>query len=196
MEKKPIIILLAILFVNWHWFEPVARKNSDGIKAYEEKLFNKALKKFLSAKGLNPESSELKNNTASALYNLNKYQEALEEFSKINPEKAGIDNSKFFYNLGNTFFRLNKYKEALKNYKKSLMSDPDDVNTKKNFELTLKKIKNKNKKKDDKEKKKDKKRQDKNKKYKNIMNYLSQKDKDQMKKVKRKASNSRKTKDW
>lgn len=199
MEKKLIFLLCLLFFLNWHWFEPVSRKNSEGIQAYEDKLYNKALEKFLSAKGIRPASPELRNNTASALYSLNKYQEALEEFSKIDPEKAGIAGSDFFYNLGNTYFRLNKFKEALENYKKSLILDPEEEDTKKNFELTLKKMKEQDKKKDDKDKedKKDKKQKNrKNEKYKNIMNYLNQKEMEQMKKIKRKKGKSKKVKDW
>ncbi len=196
MEKKLTILLCAMIFLNWHWFEPVSKKNSEGIKAYEEKLYNKALEKFLSAKGIKPSSPELKSNTASALFNLNKYQEALEEFSKIDPEKRGISGSDFFYNLGNTYFRLNKFKEALENYKKSIILDPEDINAKKNFELTLKKIKEQDKNKDDKDKDEQKQNKNKNEKYKNIMNYLNQKEKEQMKKIKRKTGNSKKVKDW
>ncbi len=196
MEKRLIILLCALVFLNWHWFEPVSRKNSEGIKAFEEKQYNKALKKFLSAKGIRPSSPELKSNTASALFNLKKYHEALEEFSKIEPEKSGISNSDFFYNLGNTYFRLNKFKEALENYKKSIIFDPEDVDSKKNFELTLKKMKDQDKKDDDKDKEDKNQNKKKNEKYKNIMNYLSQKEKEQMKKIKKKTGNSKKVKDW
>ncbi|MEN8221911.1 MAG: tetratricopeptide repeat protein [Acidobacteriota bacterium] len=195
MEKKLIVILFALLFINWHWFEPVSRKNKDGIKAYSEKQYNKALESFLSAKGIKPGSVELMNNTASALFNLKKYQEAFEEFSKIDPEKTGISGSDFYYNTGNTQFRLNKLKEALESYKKSLIHDPDNIDTKKNFEITLKKIKeqDKNKKDEDKKDQKDKKKDEK---YKNIMKYLNQKEKDQMKKIRRKSGKSKKTRDW
>ncbi len=195
MEKKLIVIICSMIFLNWHWFEPVSKKNAEGIKAFKEKEYNKALEKFLSAKGIKPGSSKLKNNTASALYNLKKYQEALKEFSSIDPEKAGFSGSDFYYNTGNTLFRLNKYKEALENYKKSLVIDPDNNDTKKNFEITLRKIKeqDKNKKDQDNKDQKDKKKDDK---YKNIMKYLNQKEKDQMKKVKRKTGKSKKIKDW
>ena len=195
MEKKLILIICTFLFINWHWFEPVSRKNKEGIKAYSEQHYNKALENFLSAKGIKPESPELKNNTASALFNLKKYQEAFEEFSKIDPEKSVISGSDFYYNTGNTLFRLNKLKEALDSYKKSLILDPENIDTKKNFEITLKKIKeqNKNKKDQDKNEKKNKKKDEK---YKNIMKYLNQKEKDQMKKIKKKSGNSKKTKDW
>lgn len=195
------------LFIGWHWFEPVAKKNMQGIKAYQEKKFDQALSQFLSAKGIKPDSAELKHNTASALYQLKKYKEALEEFSKIDLKKSGISESDFFYNLGNTYFRSNQFNEALESYKKSLIANASDINAKKNYELTLKKIEEKQDKKkqdENKDKKKDKQKKEdnqemkmnQNQKYKNLMQYLNQKEKEQLKKKKRKMGIAKKEKDW
>lgn len=208
MEKKVILLLLVPFFIFWHWFEPAAKKNQNGIKAYEQKKYEDALQDFLSAKGIKPDLDELKNNTASALYQLKKYKEALEEFSKINPEKANLSKADFLYNLGNSFFRLNQYNKALESYKNSLIARPDDLDTKKNYELTLKKIKEQKDKKNQKQKKnkdeknKDKQKEDRNKtqqrkdQYKNLMQYLNQNEKKQMEKKKRKFGIARKEKDW
>ncbi|MEN8153852.1 MAG: tetratricopeptide repeat protein [Acidobacteriota bacterium] len=200
MEKKILILLMVPLFVFWHWFEPVSKKNIEGIHAYDQKKYSEALERFLSAKGIKPDSAELKNNTASALYNLKKFDLALKEFSAIEPEKSGIRAQDFFYNLGNSYFRMNKFKEALDNYKKSLILNPDDLNAKKNFEITLKKIKEQDKKKKNKDQDKDnrekKKNKNKEKKHKNILKYLNQKEKEQMKKKKRKIESIKNEKDW
>ncbi|MCP4149171.1 MAG: tetratricopeptide repeat protein, partial [bacterium] len=158
MNKKIVILLLVPLFVFWHWFEPAAKKNQSGIKAYQSENYAKALEEFLSAKGIRPNSPELKSNTAASLYQMEKYKEALEEFSKIDPKKTNLSTSDFFYNLGNSFFRLKQFDKALESYKKSLIASPNDLDIKKNFELTLKKLDEKKKKdKQNKDKKKDKK---------------------------------------
>jgi len=216
MEKRSIIIIILLIpfFISWHWFEPAAKKNQNGIKAYREKNFDQALNEFLSAKGVRPNSAELKNNTASALYQMKKYKEALEEFSKIDPEKTNIPKAQFHYNMGNTFFRLNEFEKALENYKKSLIEQPSNLATKKNYELTLKKLEEKKKKdKQDKKKNKDEdkdkekqenkqqqqqqqQQQKKQEKYKNIMQYLNQNEKKQMKDKKRQLGVVRKEKDW
>ncbi|MCP4216382.1 MAG: tetratricopeptide repeat protein, partial [bacterium] len=141
MEKRlSIIILLVPFFLFWHWFEPAAKKNRDGIKAYQEKNFDAALNHFLSAKGVKPDSAELKSNMAAALYRKEKYKEALDEFKNIDPEKTGIPASDFYYNMANTCFKQNQFKDALEFYKKSMLADSTDVDAKKNFELTLKKM--------------------------------------------------------
>ena len=141
---------------------------------------------------------------------MKKYKEALEEFSKIDPEKTTIPKAQFHYNMGNTFFRMNEFEKALEYYKKSLIERPSQLAAKKNFELTLKKLEEKKKKdkqdKKDKNKDKDKEKQDdkqqqqqqqqKQQKHKNIMQYLNQNEKKQMKKKKRALGVVRKEKDW
>ena len=216
MEKRLIFIILLIpLLVSWHWFEPAAKKNQKGVKAYQAQKYEEALKEFLSAKGIRPDSAELKSNTASALFRMKKYKEALEEFSKIDPEKTILSKADFYYNLGNSFFRLNQFEKALENYKKSMIADSEDIDVKKNYELTLKKLQEQKKKdqqdkkpKKDKNKKKDKKKdkqkqqqqpqqqQKKEQKHKNIMQYLNQNEKKQLKKKKRQIGIVRKEKDW
>ena len=88
--------------MGWHWFEPAARKNQKGIQAYQEGKFAEALQDFLSAKGVKPDSPELKNNTASALYELKKYKEAVDEFSRLDPGRLELAKADFYYNLGNS----------------------------------------------------------------------------------------------
>lgn len=203
MEKKIILLLVIPFLLFWHWFEPAAKKNQQGITAYREKNYEQALQAFLSAKGVKPDLAQLKNNTASTLYQLKKYKTALEEFSKIDPERSGISKSEFLYNLGNAFFRLNQYDKALESYKNSLILNPEDINAKKNYELALKKLEeqknkqNQNQKKNPEKEKKD--QQEKNKKknqHQNLMQYLNQNEKKQMKKKQRKLTVVKKEKDW
>jgi Ca-activated chloride channel family protein len=214
MEKRLVILLMLPFLLFWHWFEPAAKKNHEGIQAYRAQKYDEALQHFLSARGVKPDMAELKNNTASALYQMKKYQEALKEFSTIDPKKVKIPEGDFYYNLGNSFFRVNDLQKALENYKKALKIKPGDMAAKKNYELTLKKLKDQ----EDKEKEKKQQKQDqdkkdqkdkekqkqpppeqqqqKEKKYENIMQYLNQNEKKQMENKKRKIAIVRKEKDW
>jgi tetratricopeptide (TPR) repeat protein len=212
MERKVIIILILPFLLSWHWFEPAAKKNREGMKAYQEGKYKEALERFLNAKGINADLAELKNNTASALYRMEKYKEALEEFSQIDPEKASIPKAEFYYNLGNSFYRMNQFDKAAASYKKSLIENSVDMDAKRNFELALKKLQQqkqeqKQDKKQDKDQKKEKEKekqqqppppqqQNKEKKHQNIMQYLNQNEKKQMEKKKRKIAIVRKEKDW
>lgn len=201
MGKKVVIVLLVVpLFLNWHWFDPAARKNQAGIGAYEAEKYDEALKDFLAARGIKPELDSLKNNTASSLYQMKKYREALEEFSRIDPQKANVTPGGFHYNLGNTFFRLDELDKALENYKQSLLHDPNDLFTKKNYEFTLKKMEEKKQQQDQQQNQdqqdRQQQQQDKQKKHENVMQYLDQNEKKQMKDKQRAIAVAKKEKDW
>jgi len=207
MAKKAILILLVPLLLGWHWFEPAARKNQKGIQAYDEGKFAEALSDFLSAKGVKPDSPELKNNTAAALYELKKYKEAVDEFSRLDPGRLRISKGDFYYNLGNSYFRLGQFPQALENYKKSLLQNPDDIDSKKNFELTLKKIQEQKQKQeqnqdqkqqpqDQKDRRNEQDQQQQKQKYNAMMQFLNQNEKQQMEKKKRKITAVKNEKDW
>jgi len=197
MAKRLIPLLLASgLLVGWHWFEPAARRNQKGIEAYRQRKYAAALEQFLSAKGLKAESPQLKNNTAAALYGLKKFQEALDEFSSIDPAALGAGQAALHYNLGNAYYRLGQYPQALESYKRGLRLDPDDVQGKKNFELTLKKIREQQQPQQQ-ERQDDQAAAEKQKqKYDAMMQFLNQNEKQQMEKKKRKVSAAHNEKDW
>jgi tetratricopeptide (TPR) repeat protein len=205
MAKKAILIALIPLLLGWHWFEPAARKNQKGIHAFQEGKFAEALRDFLSAKGVNPDSSELKNNIASTLYELKKYKEALDEFSRLDPSRLQVDKADFYYNLGNSYYRLDQFPQALENYKKSLLQNPDDIDSKKNFELTLKKIQEQKQKQNQdqkqqpqnqKDQQNEQEQQKQKQKYNAMMQFLNQNEKQQMEKKKRKIASAKNEKDW
>jgi tetratricopeptide (TPR) repeat protein len=195
MAKKLIPLLLIPLLLGWHWFEPAARINQKGIEDYRQGKFAEALEQFLSAKGLRSGSQQLLNNTAAALYQLKKYQEAVDEFSRVDPSKLGAAASDLHYNLGNAYFRLGWFPKALESYKRALLENPDDVQAKKNFELTLKKIREQqqeqNQQKDSQAEAERQKQ-----KYSAMMQFLNQNEKKQMEKKKRKISAAQNEKDW
>lgn len=198
MAKKLIPLLLALsLLTGWHWFEPAARRNQKGIEAYRQGKFAAALEQFLTAKGLKAEAPQLKNNTAAALYQLKKYQEALDEFSSIDPSKLGTSAPAFHYNLGNAYYRLEQYPQALESYKRGLLLDPDDVQAKKNYELTLKKIREQQQQPQQQEQQDDQAEAERQKqKYEAMMQFLNQNEKQQMEKKKRRISAAKNEKDW
>ena len=198
MAKKLIPLLLAcFLLFGWHWFEPAARRNQKGIEAYRQGKFAAALEQFLSAKGLKANTPQLKNNTAAALYELKKYREALDEFSSIDPARLGGAASVFHYNLGNAYYRLEQYPQALESYKRGLRLDPDDVQAKKNYELTLKKIREQQQPQQQEQQQDDRAEAEKQRqKYEAMMQFLDQNEKKQMEKKKRRISAAKNEKDW
>jgi Ca-activated chloride channel family protein len=183
---------------DWHWFEPAARRNQKGIETYRQGKYAAALEQFLSAKGLKPESQELRNNTAAALYQLKKYQEAVDEFSRVDPGKLGASAADLFYNLGDAYFRLGQFPKALESYKRCLLQNPDDIQAKKNFELTLKKIRDQQQQQQEQNQPQDNQAEAERQKqkYSAMMEFLNQNEKKQMEKKKRKVSAAQNEKDW
>ncbi len=206
MAKRLIPLLLACGLLaaplsgtlwGWHWFEPAARRNQKGIEAYRQGKFAAALEQFLSAKGLKADAPQLKNNTAAALYELKKYQEALDEFSRIEPAKLGPGAAGLHYNLGNAYYRLEQYPQALESYKRGLRLDPNDIQAKKNCELTLKKIREQQQQPQQQEQQDDRAEAEKQRqKYEAMMQFLDQNEKKQMEKKKRRISPAKNEKDW
>lgn len=206
MAKRliPLLMILLLLALSsgtlwgWHWFEPAARKNQKGIEAYRQGKFAAALEQFLSAKGLKAEAPQLKNNTAATLYQLKKYQEAVDEFSRIDPAKLGADRADFHYDLGNAYYRLGQFPKALESYKRCLLLHPDDVDAKKNFELTLKKIQEQQQEKQNQDPQQDQQAdaERQKQKYSAVMQFLNQNEKQQMEKKKRKIAPAKNEKDW
>jgi len=200
MAKRLIPLLLGFLLSaawpadlwGWHWFEPAARRNQKGIEAFRKGDYAAALEQFLSAKGLKDGAPLLRNNTAAALFELKKYREALDELSGIDAARLGPSRAALHYNQGNIHYRLEQYPQALESYKQSLKIDPDDVQAKKNLELTLKKIQEQQQQQPD-DRAGDERQQQK---YEAMMQFLNQNEKQQMEKRKRKASAARNEKDW
>lgn len=196
MAKRLIPLLLLPLLLGWHWFEPAARMNQKGIEAYRRGNFAAALERFLSARGLKGGAEALRNNTAAALYGLEKFQEAADEFSRVDPAKLGAAAGDLHYNLGNAWFRLGQFPKALESYKRCLLLNPDDVQAKKNFELTLKKIREQQQQPQDPQPDGQAEAERQKQKYSAMMQFLNQNEKKQMEKKKRKVSSAQNEKDW
>jgi len=217
MDRRLIVLCLVPMLLGWHWFDTAARRNNAGIEAFSQGRFGEALQKFLSARGLRPEDAALQHNTATALYKLGKFREALEEFSRVEPGHHGVSERDFHYNLGNTYFRMQQYDKALDHFKQALLRDPTDQDAKRNFELALRKLQQKKQQsRDPKQSKRDggkKKpnpkqappppqgksgqRQQPEQKYRSLLQYLAQKEKQQLEKRKRRvAREARREKDW
>lgn len=105
-------------------------------------------------------------NLGNAIYKQNQASEA--KYAYINAlknAKSKVQKHKAFHNLGNVFMKEKNYTEAVEAYKNALRNGPSDEETRYNFALAKKMLKEnppkKNKDKDKKDKDKDKKDQDK-----------------------------------
>ncbi len=60
--------------------------------------------------------------TANEQYKLEKYEEAIDSYQKI--QDLGVSSSELYFNLGNCYYKLNKVAPSIYNYEKALILNP------------------------------------------------------------------------
>lgn len=172
MEK---ITVALVLFITSIFFGQNKDQNLyDGTIAFEAKEFVKSESNLRVSQSNNADKKAIANyNLGNSIYRQNQPSEAKYKFaSAVEVAKTKDEKHKAFHNLGNAFMLEKNYQGAVDAYKNALRNNPLDDETRYNYALAKKKLKenppkndkNKNKdkdKKDQEQKDKDKKDQDK-----------------------------------
>lgn len=96
-------------------------------------------------------------NLGNAIYKQNQIEEAKYAYAKaVDNSKSKTQKHKIFHNLGNVFMKEKNYSEAVQAYKNALRNNPTDDETRYNFALAKKMLKENPPKDDDKKKDKNK----------------------------------------
>lgn len=82
-----------------------------------------------------PNDENLHYNLANSFYKQNKYDEAMKEYNIALQKNNKSLEHKIHHNIGNLFFEQEDYENAIESYKKSLISKPNQEDTRKNYEL-------------------------------------------------------------
>lgn len=136
---------------------------------YAEKKFVDAEADYRISHSKFPKKAAAAYNLGNAIYKQNQNSEAKFAYAKaIENTKSRIQKHSAFHNLGNVFMKEKNYSEAVEAYKNALRNKPSDEETRYNYALAKKMLKENppkdDKKKDkNKDKKDDKKKDDKNK---------------------------------
>ncbi|MCP3899207.1 MAG: VWA domain-containing protein [Desulfobacteraceae bacterium] len=171
----------------------VGSDTKEGIKAFEEKNFEKAEKKFIDAQLKDPDNPKHYYNIGTAAYKNQDYDSALKNFQKaLENENHDIKaelKHKILFNIGNTKYHQGDLKDAISDFEKVVKEYPSDNLAKENLEFIKKKLEQQKKQEQqDKNNKKDKnkkKNSDKDKKDNKDQNKDQNKDKDQEKNKKK-----------
>lgn len=128
---------------------------------YSEKKFVEAEANYRISNSKFPKRTVAPFNLGNSIYKQNQIAEAKFAYSKaIENIKTRPQKHKVFHNLGNVFMKEKNYTAAVEAYKNALRNNPKDEETRYNYALAKKKLKEnppKNDKKKDKDKDKDKK---------------------------------------
>lgn len=166
---KNIFLHLLLLFsfvVNAQQKDKILPKANE---EYAKKNFAEAEADYRISHSKFPNRTVAPYNLGNAIYKQNQIAEAKFAYSKaIENTKLRPQKHKLFHNLGNIFMKEKNYTEAVEAYKNALRNNPSDEETRYNYALAKKKLKENppkdDKKKDDKKKdKKDDKKDDKKK---------------------------------
>ena len=149
---------------------------------FEAKKYNDAEADYRISQSKTPKNAIASYNLGNSIYRQNQAAEAKYSYLKaIENAKEKPQKHQAFHNLGNVFMKEKNYTKAVEAYKNALRNDPNDEESRYNFALAKKMLKDHPPKDDKKDKKKDKKD--------------DKKDKDKDKKDDKKDQNKEKDKD-
>jgi Ca-activated chloride channel homolog len=117
------------------------RATEAGRADYAKGSHPQALQAFERAAAARPQDPAVRFNVADGLYKNGRYDEAATLFKSLGDDtKSGLAGSSR-YNLGNSLFQKQDYRGAVQAYRDALRAMPGDADTRRNLELSLRKLK-------------------------------------------------------
>ena len=167
--KNRIIYLLLLLLTFVANAQEKDKVLPDANEQYTSKNFVDAEANYRISHSKFPSRTVAPYNLGNAIYRQNQFSESKYAYANaLKNIKTRTQKHKAFHNLGNVFMKEKNYTEAVEAYKNALRNGPDDEETRYNYALAKKMLKDnpppKDDKKKDKNKDKDKKDKDKDKK--------------------------------
>lgn len=159
MKKWLTYGLLALSCMVWAQEKKEPKKDKDlpkGNREYAEKKYAEAEADYRVSSSKNPEKAASLFNLGNAIYRQKQIEEAKTQYKKtIETAKSYFEKHRAYHNLGNIYMGEKRYQEAVEAYKNALRNNPDDEETRYNYALAKKFLKDNPppKSKDDKDKK-------------------------------------------
>ncbi len=113
------------------------RLTEEARKEYERGNHPQALAAFEKAAGLRPDDPRARFNLGAGLYKNGKFDEAETLYRALGQDARSALAAVSRHNLGNSLFQKQDYRGATSAYKDALRLAPDDADTKRNLELSL-----------------------------------------------------------
>jgi Ca-activated chloride channel homolog len=117
------------------------RATEAGRADYAKGSHPQALQAFERAAAARPQDPAVRFNVADGLYKNGRYDEAATLFKSLGDDTTSDLAGASRYNLGNSLFQKQDYKGAVQAYRDALRAMPGDADTRRNLELSLRKLK-------------------------------------------------------
>lgn len=117
------------------------RATEAGRADYAKGSHPQALQAFERAAAARPQDPAVRFNVADGLYKNGRYDEAATLFKSLGDDAQSSLAGASRYNLGNSLFQKQDYKGAVQAYRDALRAMPGDADTRRNLELSLRKLK-------------------------------------------------------
>lgn len=161
MNYKNIVIILVVLFSLIAKGQEKDNNLPEGNEAFIEKNYGEAETNYRLSASKFPKKSNAYYNLGNTIYSINQPAEARFAYENaIKNASTRAQKHKAFHNLGNVFMKEKNYQGAVEMYKQALINAPSDEETRYNYALAKKMLKDNPPPKDD---KKDDKKNDKEK---------------------------------
>jgi tetratricopeptide (TPR) repeat protein len=132
-----------------------------GNESFTEKKYAEAEAEYRISESKNPKKSIAPYNLGNAIYRENQPTEAKYHYAQaLKNAKTRAEKHRAFHNIGNTLMKEKEYAAAIEAYKNALRNNPADEQTRYNYALAKKMLKDSPPKKEDKKKDKDKDKED------------------------------------
>ena len=136
--KNQSLIGLLLLSLAINLYADIGSIMRKGNGQYRQEKFEDALKTYQEVQVLEPDNPDIRFNIGSALYKLNKFNEAIPEWQLSLVSKNKKTKAAATYNMGNASFKGGQLDPAINFYKLSLGINPNDMQAKQNLEFALK----------------------------------------------------------
>ncbi len=160
-KYKNIVLVVFVLFSLLVKGQEKDNNLPDGNKAFNEKEYSEAETNYRISASKNPKKAKSYYNLGNTIYTINEPSEAKFAYDKaIKNATTRAEKHRAYHNLGNVFMKEKVYDAAVNVYKQALINNPSDEETRYNYALAKKMLKEnpppKDDKKDDKQNDKEK----------------------------------------
>lgn len=149
MRKPALGVLLMLLGLSqtaWSWM-PSWLPNGEAGKAYQSGDYARAETLLQNAERMDPNNFRLFYNEGNALYQLKRYQQAINTYEHAWEMAPEAERPTIGYNLGNALFRyaettgdLKGYERAITEYERVLQANPKDDDARHNLEVARRRL--------------------------------------------------------